>query len=263
MKYTFGLLCGLIFLLHSSQSFVLVRPTRSMPLAASTDGSSSDLLFSVRDHLGSSVRLILASQSPRRREILDMMGLQGRFEVIPSPLDETALQVKLNGEKKNHPTDYTRILAEEKAKALALHIQHDVQIPTLVLGSDTIVDLGGRILEKPLDAADAKTMLSDLSGRDHEVHTGVAIILVTKDSLSVEASFTDTAHVRFASLSLADIESYIATGEPMDKAGSYGIQGIGGQLVSSLQGDFFTVMGLPMHRVSKQLTIAVKKALAA
>jgi septum formation protein len=186
--------------------------------------------------------LLLASQSPRRKEILDMMGLAGRFEAIPSPLDETALQQKLLRETMT--TDlkvYTRVLAEEKAKALALTILSTSSQPTLVLGSDTIVDLDGALLEKPKDAADAKDMLSRLSGRKHAVHTGVALYSVAKGDVALETSFTDTALVEFAHLSEHDVDAYIATGEPMDKAGSYGIQGIGGQFVKSIVGDFFTV----------------------
>jgi septum formation protein len=221
-------------------------------------------VLSYTDHLvgpqGGDIALILASQSPRRREILDMMGLKDKFTATPSPLDESALQVRL---AKENPVHYTRKLAEEKAKALGVAISSTVTKPTLVLGSDTIVDLDGKILEKPKDESEAKQMLSSLSERTHSVHTGVAFYHVSTSSNNgapiLITSFTDTAQVSFAKLSEADIDAYIATGEPMDKAGSYGIQGIGGQIVSNVVGDFFTVMGLPMHRTSKALAQAIAR----
>ena len=185
-----------------------------------------------------------------------MMGLAGRYETIPSPLDESALQVQLLGggdvaredvEAALDPKDYARILAEEKAKALAEHIMTGgVMQPTLVLGSDTIVEFHGKILEKPKDRGEAKQMLGQLSGAQHTVHTGVALYRVLPNAarserLVLAQSITETAAVRFASLSEADIDAYIESGEPMDKAGSYGIQGIGGQFVQSVEGDFFSV----------------------
>ncbi|GAX23189.1 septum formation protein [Fistulifera solaris] len=226
-------------------------------------GDCSDLVLSLSSHLGqdSSIRLILASQSPRRVEILEMMGLKGRFDVIPSPLDESALQSKLVNENISIPAEYTRILAEEKARALAesLALSLTTNQITLVLGSDTVVDIDSRILEKPKDQADAKRMLQRLSGAEHSVHTGVALYRITPGKKEVDFvdSFTDEAMVTFAMLSDKTIDAYVATGEPMDKAGSYGIQGIGGQLVRQVQGDFFTVMGLPMHRTSRLLAKAV------
>lgn len=226
----------------------------------------------MRGHLGADegqIRLILASQSPRRKEILDMMGLKDLYDVIHSPLDESALQAQLyeeGGGDMPEPKTYTRVLAEEKAKALAMEISSQVTQPTIVVGSDTIVAWNDSILEKPKDTADAKIMLTQLSGSQHTVHTGVAIYRVFPKALSDQpvtlvSSFVDTANVRFAPLSSADIDAYIATGEPMDKAGSYGIQGIGGQFVASMEGDFFTVMGLPMHRTSRQITIAISEIL--
>mmetsp|Transcript_18690 Transcript_18690/g.24077 ORF Transcript_18690/g.24077 Transcript_18690/m.24077 type:complete len:241 (+) Transcript_18690:182-904(+) len=229
------------------------------------------LVISCFDQLGPSgkIRLILASQSPRRREILDMMGLAGRFDVMPSPLDETLVQQRLRQQSETasvDPIEYTRTLAEEKAKALAETLD-SIERTTLVLGSDTIVDLEGVILEKPVDERDAKNTLSRLSGRQHYVHTGVALYAVTKSKYgagiecSKVVSFVDAATVTFAELTPADINAYVATGEPMDKAGSYGIQGIGGQLVERVEGDFFTVMGLPMHRVSRELSKAMQDLL--
>ncbi len=223
----------------------------------------SELVLAMSSHIGkdSTIRLILASQSPRRVEILEMMGLKGKFDVVPSPLDESALQRKLVNENISNPAEYTRILAEEKARALAESLAQPSTASqiTFVLGSDTVVDIDSRILEKPKDQADAKRMLQRLSGAQHSVHTGVALYQVTpgKKEIELVESFTDEAMVTFAMLSDNIIDAYIATGEPMDKAGSYGIQGIGGQLVRQVQGDFFTVMGLPMHRTSRLIAKAV------
>jgi septum formation protein len=182
-----------------------------------------------------------------------MMGLEGLFDVIPSPLDETASQSAILGLS---PPEYTKHLAEQKALALAKQLRAsspDSSIPTIVLGSDTIVEQQGRILEKPRDIPQARDMLFHLAGRDHAVHTGVALYLVESAKVRLLDSWTETTTVWFAALSLEDIEAYISTGEPMDKAGAYGIQGIGGQFVERIDGDFFTVMGLPMHSLSREL----------
>lgn len=230
--------------------------TRVATLTSSSDDdlmiAAPELVVSLRDYLQSKnddydsnkIRLVLASQSPRRKEILDMMGLQGKFEVAPSPLDESALQKELQS---TDPVNYTRILAEQKAMALARQSvqspsDHSVGAKLLVLGSDTIVAYGGSILEKPVDEADAVRMLNQLQGNRHTVHTGVALVLMDDNNdVRLIESFTETATVQFAALTESDIAAYVASGEPMDKAGSYGIQGIGGQLVTSIEGDFFTV----------------------
>jgi MAF protein len=206
-----------------------------------------------------------------------MMGLKGHYLAIPSPLDETMLQNELtSAEKQVTPEDYARILAEHKAKAFGMALlekdesilqkvkeqqQQQQQDESsnkattnyIILGSDTIVDLEGHILEKPVDKAEAKVMLTRLSGQWHKVHTGVALYGSSNKYQRPLNSFTTTTRVKFANLSEQDIISYIATNEPMDKAGSYGIQGIGGQMVECIEGDFFAVMGLPMHPLSTAL----------
>jgi septum formation protein len=207
-------------------------------------------------------RLVLASQSPRRREILDMMGLVDRYSVEPSPLDESQLQKELV--QQNLPCkDYTQRLAEAKAHALAeAHCATEGRnlssAAIFYLGSDTIVELDENILEKPRDAKDAKRMLKMMSGRQHHVHTGVALYRLYQNEVSLVGSFTDTATVTFADLGEDDIDAYTASGEPMDKAGSYGIQGMGGQFVTGIIGDFFTVMGMPMHKTSQLVTMALQ-----
>lgn len=228
-------------------------------------GAGGSLLLSNIQKIGlstdesSTLRLLLASQSPRRREILDMMGLTGRYTVQPSPLDEDALQIEL-AEKNYSPQDYARTLAERKAQAMAVTMSRAGEVTTLIIGSDTIVDLDGSIMNKPKDEADAFDMIKRLSGNWHKVHTGVAVFAVgvrEHDGETLMFSFTDTANVKFADLADNDIRSYIATREPMDKAGSYGIQGVGGQFVERLEGDYFTIMGLSMHRFSKELSRAI------
>ncbi len=175
-------------------------------------------------------RLILASQSPRRREILDMMGLKNKYITNPSPLDERKIQLELS-KMKLSPEEYTKTLAEEKANALAeqITLYSDDQDVTFILGSDTIVDLNGKILEKPTSHENAIQMLEELSGKWHQVHTGVALYKVDhrqtgSDRITLESSYTETSRVRFSTLTRRDIEAYVSSGEPMDKAGSYGIQ---------------------------------------
>lgn len=252
---------------ESSSSTHLLNNSRKMTSRDENNGSStnkSTLLLSNMYKINlhpSPLQLILASASPRRREILDMMGLSGKYTVQPSPLDEKALQVELSGNDID-PREYARVLAERKASALCDEImpkQQQSSGATLVLGSDTIVDYDGHILEKPNDTDEAYDMLTRLSGNWHVVHTGVAVYGLVGDSKEMKLmfSFTDSAKVKFGKLSEDDIKSYIETKEPMDKAGSYGIQGIGGQLVECMEGDFFTVMGLPVHRLSKSLNEAI------
>jgi septum formation protein len=227
-----------------------------------------DMLFSQKQFSNvGPTRLILASQSPRRREILDMMGLSGKYTVIPSPIVESDLQMKYQGLE---PEIYTRKLAEGKALALGhalLEKDEEYDAETFLLGSDTIVDLDGVILEKPNDTDDAISMLRKLSGRWHLVHTGVAIYRIMQvktnerslrsSSPEFITSFTETTRVKFAELNEKTILSYVSTSEPMDKAGSYGIQGIGGQLVERIDGCYFAVMGLPMSRTSRALASAI------
>lgn len=176
--------------------------------------------------LASKCKLVLASQSPRRREILDMIGLSGQYLVKPSPFDENEIRddLKLSAT----PKKYTQVMAERKAHALAVAdfgVESSHDLPIIVIGSDTIVDLDGIILEKPLNDESAIQMLHRLSGRKHEVHTGVALYSSKNQFGKPVISFTETAEVEFAALTEDDIKSYVATREPMDKAGSYGIQG--------------------------------------
>lgn len=179
-------------------------------------------------------KLILASASPRRSEILKNAGFE--FEVVVSQVDETIIG-------KLEPKYVVSILAQKKAKAIVYD-----NLDSVVLGSDTIVVLNGKILEKPKDEKDAIKMLSKLSGKTHQVYTGVCIT----DGAN-EKNFVSETEVEFFTLSKKTIENYVKTGEPMDKAGAYGIQGIGSLLVKRINGDYFAVMGLPISKTAREL----------
>ena len=177
---------------------------------------------------------ILASASPRRKEILEELGLQ--FTVCPA-----------QGEEKIDTTDPEKIVA-----ALALQKAREVaegtERPALVIGSDTVVALDGRILGKPGSREEAAEMLGALSGREHTVFTGVAVL-----APGVRRVFHCATQVEFYPLNGEEIAWYVSTGEPMDKAGAYGIQGQGSLLVKGIRGDYFNVMGFPVAEVWRHL----------
>ena len=177
-------------------------------------------------------RVILASQSPRRRELLSLIGIP--HEVRPADVDERYLA----GET---PLAHAERLARDKAERIR-------EPGAIVIGSDTIVVVDGDVLGKPKDASDAARMLRRLSGRSHVVITGVAVAMDGRVESDVEK-----VDVTFHSLSEADISAYIATREPMDKAGAYGIQGFGATIVARVDGDYFAVMGLPLQRLVRLL----------
>lgn len=176
--------------------------------------------------------IYLASGSPRRRELLAQIGIP--FERIVSEVDETPF----DGEGAHA---YVERLARAKAAAGVTVARAAGQPARLVLAADTTVALDDRILGKPLDAADARAMLASLSGRMHEVLTGVAV----SDGERVEVAVS-TSSVRFRSLAAHEIDAYVATGEPMDKAGSYGAQGMGAVLIDEVRGSFSGIVGLPL-----------------
>lgn len=180
------------------------------------------------------MELILASGSPRRKEL--MHYITDNFMIRTSDADETLPQGIA-------PHEAAACLAERKAAAVAA-----AYTDALVIGCDTTVILDGKILGKPLDAADAKSMLQTLSGRTHEVVTGVALICE-----GAVRTFSETTRVTFYPLSDAEIDAYLATDEPFDKAGSYGIQGKGALFVQGIEGDYYNVVGLPIAALSRQL----------
>jgi len=188
----------------------------------------------VRDVEQQGFRLILASASPRRRELLTQAGYV--FDVEPAEIDETP-------HAQETPGAYVQRLAEEKAQAvLAKHAAFHGKL--IVLGADTTVVCGGEILAKPESAADARRMLRLLSGRTHQVLTGVAA--ATREGI---VSAVESTEVVFAEIPEAELERYCATAEPLDKAGAYGIQGYAARWIPRIEGDYFNVMGLPIARV--------------
>lgn len=172
-------------------------------------------------------RVILASQSPRRRELLSLVGIA--HEVRPADIDETLWP----GEA---PIPHAERLAREKATKVATESPDAV-----VIAADTIVVVDGDVLGKPATAAEAAAMLTRLQGRTHTVHTAVAVC-----ARGALRSGVESVEVTFRPMTDATITRYIATGEPMDKAGAYGIQGFGATLVRRIEGDYFAVMGLAM-----------------
>ena len=172
-------------------------------------------------------RIILASQSPRRRELLHLIRLD--HEVQPANVDET-----------QKPDETPRVYAERVAREKALAIARE-QGDAVVIAADTIVVVDGDVLGKPNDAESAAAMLARLSDRTHLVDTAVAVV-----RNGTVVSDVEEVDVTFRALDAAEIQRYIATGEPMDKAGAYGIQGYGATIVKRIRGDYFAVMGLPL-----------------
>jgi septum formation protein len=180
------------------------------------------------------LRVILASQSPRRRELLNLVGIA--HEVQPADIDESYLA----GER---PREHAERLARGKTAVIA-----EREPDALVIGSDTIVVVDGDVLGKPADDLDAVRMLARLAGRSHVVVTAVAVSWRGETRSAVEE-----VGVTFHPMTRTEIDAYIATREPMDKAGAYGIQGYGATIVSRVDGDYFAVMGLPLQRLTRVL----------
>ncbi len=183
------------------------------------------------------MRLILASKSPRRRELLGTMGIRD-FEVLVSPAKEP---------------DYTEMKPRERVEHIALFkaksVRDMVKDPeAVILGADTLVFTETGALGKPSDPEDAARMLRSLSGKSHRVVTGVALLKEETTLLGAEET-----EVFFAPLSDEEIRRYVESGEPLDKAGAYGIQGLGSVFIPGIRGDYFNVMGLPLRRVYEML----------
>lgn len=186
--------------------------------------------------------IVLASGSPRRRELLELAGVP--FRVVVSDADEGAPE-------KASPSETACALALRKARAVAARIADDPQLAgRTVLGADTVVVVDDEVFGKPEDAEQARAMLKALSGRAHHVITGVALV-----SPDRERTFSEQTEVRFWPLDEQEIADYIASGEPFDKAGAYGIQGKGSVLVEGIEGDYFNVVGLPVARTVRELAL--------
>ena len=181
-------------------------------------------------------RLILASGSPRRRELLDKFGIN--YEILPAQGEESASPELTPGER-------VKALAGQKAAEVALRVNDPAAV---ILAAVTLVELDGEVLGKPGTPERARSMLHTLSGREHRVWSGVC--LREGENILVESECTV---VHFRTLTDAEIEAYIATGEPLDKAGAYGYQGLASLFVERIEGDFFNVMGLPVCRMGQML----------
>jgi len=185
------------------------------------------------------LELVLASVSPRRQELLRLIGLP--FRVVPSEFDESAVPLW-------PPEQHVLESATAKANDIASRINEGV-----VIGADTVVVVEDTVLGKPVDEDDARRMLRLLSGRSHYVYTGVCAVRRSKGKTSRSVRDCVRTEVLFCKLSKDVIDAYVATGEPLDKAGAYGIQERGSVLIEGIVGDYFNVVGLPVHRLSRLL----------
>lgn len=181
-------------------------------------------------------RVVLASASPRRKELLEQVGIH--FDIIVSDVEEVIT--------KTHPDEVVCELSQQKAEAVFGKLERKDNV--LVIGADTVVSIDGKILGKPKNSADAEKMLRLLAGREHSVYTGV-----TLRSDGVQHTFAEETKVNVYSMSDRDISRYIATKEPFDKAGAYGIQGLFAAYVQGIIGDYNNVVGLPIGRICEEL----------
>lgn len=184
------------------------------------------------------MKVILASKSPRRVEILEKIVKE--FEVVQSNFDENTIDFKGDIEK------YVKDLSRNKA----IEVSKRLNEPSIVIAADTVVFQNGKVLEKPKNEEDAFSMLSSLSGNTHKVYSGICLINTYDDTVVTDCDCTE---VRFSELNPRQIRNYINSGEPMDKAGAYGIQGLGGAFVERIEGCYYNVMGLPLNKLYKAL----------
>ena len=184
------------------------------------------------------MKVILASKSPRRVEILEKIVKE--FEVVKSNFDENTIDFKGDIEK------YVKDLSRNKA----IEVSKRLNEPSIVIAADTVVFQDGKVLEKPKNEEDAFSMLSSLSDNTHKVYSGICLINTYDDTVVTDCDCTE---VRFSELNPRQIRNYINSGEPMDKAGAYGIQGLGGAFVEGIKGCYYNVMGLPLNKLYKAL----------
>ncbi len=184
------------------------------------------------------MKVILASKSPRRVEILEKIVKE--FEVVQSNFDENTIDFKGDIEK------YVKDLSINKA----IEVSKRLNEPSIVIAADTVVFQNGKVLEKPKNEEDAFSMLSSLSGNTHKVYSGICLINTYDDTVVTDCDCTE---VKFSELNPRQIRNYINSGEPMDKAGAYGIQGLGGAFVERIEGCYYNVMGLPLNKLYKAL----------
>ncbi len=188
------------------------------------------------------MKIILASGSPRRREILAKLGTD--FEVIVSDKEEVITS--------DVPEDVVKELSSMKAQAVFDEVLEKETEDFLVIGADTVVACDGKILGKPKDAGDAARMLHSLSGRAHEVYTGVTV-KIRRNSMMEEVQFAECTKVHVYPMLDSEIVNYIGTGEPMDKAGAYAIQGLFAPYIERIEGDYYNIVGFPIARIFQEL----------
>ncbi|MBO4267639.1 MAG: septum formation protein Maf [Lachnospiraceae bacterium] len=211
--------------------------------------------MSFADRLNKKFKIILASGSPRRKELMELAGLE--FDIWPSEKEETVTS--------SVPREICMELSRQKAEDVAASIRTyndshpDLVSPTdmLIIGADTIVALEDTVFGKPKDEEDAKRMLKALSDHTHSVYTGVTLVFMSSGGRVGEHVFCEETKVTFCKLDEEDIDSYVATGDPLDKAGSYGVQTSSAVFVRSIEGDFYNVMGLPIARLMQELKMIV------
>lgn len=189
--------------------------------------------------------IVLASGSPRRRELMNF--ITDSFEVYVSDCEEVI--------RSSVPSEVTKELAEQKADAVLKELPEKKKGTGdfLVIGADTVVSFRGKIFGKPTDKKEAEEMLSVLQGQTHEVTTGVAILAVSEGKEVRREVFYETTEVKVAPMSDKEIDEYTASGDCYDKAGGYGIQGVFSKYISGIQGDYFNVVGFPVHRIYNML----------
>ena len=188
------------------------------------------------------MRVILASGSPRRKELLKQ--LVADFEVLPAKGSEIYTE--------QEPAKIVQQLAAQKAAEVESSVVRQEEETMLVIGADTVVAFQGQILGKPADAKQAKEMLKTLASQVHQVYNGGAVNLIQQGKRQC-LEFAECTNVRFYPMNEQEIEAYVQSGEPMDKAGAYGIQGIGGRFVEGIEGDYQNVVGLPMAKLYQVL----------
>ena len=188
------------------------------------------------------MNIILASGSPRRKELLAQAGFNFKVEV--SNADEDVAE--------ESPTEMVEELAARKAQAV-VNLHNKEEDDCLVIGADTIVVLDGKVLGKPADEEAAKAMLSALSGRTHQVYTGVALFSIKKGIVEKKKTFHECTDVTMVPITEREIADYVASGDPLDKAGAYGIQGPAAVFISGIKGDYYNVVGLPVSRVYHEI----------
>jgi septum formation protein len=196
-------------------------------------------------------RIVLASASPRRKELLEQIGIE--FEICPAKGEERVIKTAPD----EVVLELSKQKAEEVASGILLYNETHPELVTpqdiLVIGADTVVSHGGKILGKPKDEEDAKRMLFLLSGDIHSVYTGVTLVFIDKSGRTGEYAFFEKTDVEVYPLSEGEISGYIKSGEPMDKAGSYGIQGLFARYIKKIDGDYNNVVGLPVARLYQEL----------